>query len=152
MEHGSLLPQSQQHKTCPYSKPGESSPRSYPTSWRYILILRSQIRLGFPSRVFLRYPYGNALCTSPFPSRATCHNNLIVLATPCIWNLLPFLISYRTRIWVVEIAWTKEWGKENVVTLLIIKKTYRMSLRRDTAFYSLSWCYYILRQFSNIYV
>jgi len=37
---------------CPGSDPDQSNPYAYPTSWRYILILTSYLRLGLPSGLF----------------------------------------------------------------------------------------------------
>jgi len=56
------------------------SPQPLPTSWRPILILPSNLRLGLPSGLF---PSGfpiRILCTPlPSPIRATCHTHLILL-------------------------------------------------------------------------
>ena len=48
-----FITRSQKPATCPYSKPGKSSPCPlYPTPWRSILILSSHLRLGLPSGLF----------------------------------------------------------------------------------------------------
>ena len=44
----------QESATCPYPEPDEASPYPHLTSWRSILILSSNLRLGFPSGLFPR--------------------------------------------------------------------------------------------------
>ena len=49
MEPEASLPHLQKHATCPYSDSDQSSPCTYPISWRPILIFSSHLRLGLPS-------------------------------------------------------------------------------------------------------
>ena len=50
MEHEGSLPHSQVASTSPYLEPAQSSPYPpYPTSWRFVLILSSHLRLGLPN-------------------------------------------------------------------------------------------------------
>jgi hypothetical protein len=56
MEPESSLPPSQVPATSPYAEPVRSP---HPTSWRFTLILSSQLRLGLPSGLFpLGFPKG----------------------------------------------------------------------------------------------
>jgi len=53
MEPEGSLPHSQVSATCHYPEPARSSPYPpHPTSWRLILILSSNLRLGLPSGLF----------------------------------------------------------------------------------------------------
>jgi len=76
------LPQSQVSATCPCSEPDQFSqwPLSHFTSWRTILILSPDQRLGIPSRLFpSRFP--TKTLYTPLLSRicATCSAHLIHL-------------------------------------------------------------------------
>jgi len=63
--------------TCPYREPEVFSPWPHSTSWRFILILSSHLRLGLPSGFF---PSDLTTKTpSPRPIRATCHAHLFLL-------------------------------------------------------------------------
>jgi hypothetical protein len=49
MEPRGSLPHSQEPATSPYPEPPQSSPCPDPTTWRFILILSSHLRLGLPN-------------------------------------------------------------------------------------------------------
>jgi hypothetical protein len=65
MEPVGSLPLLQQHSTCPYAEPDQSSPSSplHPISWTSILILSSHLRPGPPS----------GLVHSGFPTKTSIH-------------------------------------------------------------------------------
>ena len=52
METGGSLLYSQQQAICPHSKPDESNPCPYSTSWRSILILSSHLRIDLQTGLF----------------------------------------------------------------------------------------------------
>ena len=51
----------------------------HPTSWRYILILFTHLRLGLPSGLSLRFPHQDPRHPLSSPIRATCPALLILL-------------------------------------------------------------------------
>jgi len=71
MKPASSLPHLQLPDNCPYPEPDRSSPYPpHPTSWRFILILSSQLRLGLPSGLIpSSFPNKKPVYTSPFPHR-----------------------------------------------------------------------------------
>ena len=72
MEPESSLLYSQAPAPCPYLEPTPSSPHNpWPTSWRYILILASHLRLGLSNGLFPSGFPTKTLHTSPFLH--TCH-------------------------------------------------------------------------------
>jgi hypothetical protein len=51
MEPEGSLPHSQVPATCPYPKPAQSPQSPHPTSWKYVLILSSHLRLRLPKEL-----------------------------------------------------------------------------------------------------
>jgi len=82
------------HK-CPPSVPFLSQFMSLPpTSWRSILILSYNLRLGLPNGFFPHFPRQNSVYASPLSLRATCPAHLILLD----WITQKILgEEYRTR-------------------------------------------------------
>jgi hypothetical protein len=81
MEPEGSLPHSQVPATCPYTEPYWSSPYPpHPTSWRFILILSSHLRLVLPSGLFHSGFPTKTLHTLLFSTiRATCPAHIIIL-------------------------------------------------------------------------
>ena len=80
MEAESSLPHSQEHTTCPYPEPDQSSPCLHPTSRRSILILPSHLRLGFPSCLFHSGFLAKTVYAPLFsPISVTCLAHLVLL-------------------------------------------------------------------------
>jgi hypothetical protein len=68
-EHKGSSPHSQQHTTCSYSEPDESTPPPQLISIRSGLIPSSHLRLGLPSGLFPSgFPPKHLTLFSPFPS------------------------------------------------------------------------------------
>jgi hypothetical protein len=74
------LPYSQVLATCPYPEPDQSSPYPNITFCRSILILSSNLCLGFPSGLFSSgFPTETIHATLPSPIHATCPAHIILL-------------------------------------------------------------------------
>ena len=90
MEPESSLLHSKEPATCPYPEPDLSSPCPHTTSWRFILILSSHLRLGLQSDLF----------TSGSPS-----NTLWApLISPCILHTPPisFFLKFRSNVLEIQ--------------------------------------------------
>ena len=91
----SSLPRSQDHTTCPYNEPDQSSPRPHPTALRSTLTLFSHLRLGIPSGLFPSVFPTDTLYTPPrCPIRFTCPAHLIL---PDFFTRITFGEQYRPR-------------------------------------------------------
>ena len=67
----------------------------HPTSWRFILILSSHLRLGLPSGLFPLGLHTKTLCTPILsPIRATCPTNFIFLD---LITRIIFGVVYKTK-------------------------------------------------------
>ena len=93
MEPESSISHPQEPATCTCTEPDQSRPFSHPTSWRYILISYSHLRLGLSSGSFLRLPHQNPICTSPVPISAMYPAHLILLD---LFTLILFGEGYRS--------------------------------------------------------
>ena len=85
---GSLL-HLQQPATCPYLEPDRSGPCPHPTSLRPILIISSNLNLGFSSGLLSSgFPTKTLFAPLLSPIRATCsaHLNIFYLITRMIYG------------------------------------------------------------------
>jgi len=81
------LPFLQEHATCPYLEPDQSTPRPQPNSWRSILILSSHLHLYLPSDLFL----------SDFSTKSLFAPLLPPMCATClVWFILLDLLTCKT--------------------------------------------------------
>ena len=78
MELQESLPHSQEFVTCPYPKPDQSNPCPLLTSWRYILILFSHLRLDLTSGLSPVSPPKTCSAPLPSPLHVICPAHLIL--------------------------------------------------------------------------
>jgi hypothetical protein len=76
------------HATRPYSEPDLSSPRAQPTSWRFISVLFSHLRLGLPNGLSPSgFPIKTLFAPLLTPTHATCSAHFFLLELLCNMDL-----------------------------------------------------------------
>jgi len=102
MEYGSSSQKSQKTSVSFYPKLGKISSCLYPSTWSFILVLHSYIRLGFPRGISLSYFPIKTLYEAPLSAiRATCPAYFILVMAP-LRMYFTHLISYHTKMTEME--------------------------------------------------
>ena len=112
------------------------SPQPLPTSWRFILILSSHLRLGLPNCLFPSGYPTKTLCT-PLPSsiRATCpaHLNIYIYIGNCTfnqWNSRSSLTCFPLEINTVGVRLLASCWRRDKRCKLVYKKLCARTVKR----------------------